>query len=606
MTANTPHYTSSSLYVGDLHPAVTEAILFDLFKSVGPVASIRVCRDAISRRSLGYAYVNFHNTVDAERALDTLNYAPVRGKPCRIMWSHRDPSVRKSGQGNVFIKNLDKSIDNKALYDTFSTFGNILSCKVVTDSKGNSKGYGFVHYETQEAADQAINKVHGMLLSNKIVFVGPFIPRKERVPGSDPDKFTNLYVKHLHPDTTEPQLKAEFEKYGPIQSAVIMRGDSGESKKFGFVNFVNHEDAGKAVESINGKLKIGKSDKEVYVTRAQKRNEREMVLKKIREERAQKYQGINLYVKYLDDSVDDQKLREHFSEFGTISSCKVMRDEKTNSKGFGFVCFTTPDEASKAVTQLHNTLLVGKPIYVALAERKDMRCAKLEAQYSARRMAGNPGLGNAPPVYPVFYSQAPQQARQGYVPGYPGGMVGRPRWPTPAAGGQARQGPYPSVPGYVGVPHPGAPRARQNRGGQSRSGAGQGQIQGLNRFKYTPNARNQHPGQNVGGKVEGGHGLVSSVTLTSGALASASPEERKQILGESLFPRIRAVEPVQAGKITGMLLESLEPQELLGLLDSPEALQDKVEEARSVLKEHLAARQGEVVGDVQEPDEADG
>jgi len=331
-----------------------------------------------------------------------------------------------------------------------------------------------------------------------------------------------------------------------------------------------------------------------------------MVLKKIREERAQKYQGINLYVKYLDDSVDDQKLREHFSEFGTISSCKVMRDEKTNSKGFGFVCFTTPDEASKAVTQLHNTLLVGKPIYVALAERKDMRRAKLEAQYSARRMAGNPGLGNAPPVYPVFYSQAPQQARQGYVPGYPGGMVGRPRWPTPAAGGQARQGPYPSVPGYVGVPHPGAPRARQNRGGQSRSGAGQGQIQGLNRFKYTPNARNQHPGQNVGGKVEGGHGLVSSVTLTSGALASASPEERKQILGESLFPRIRAVEPVQAGKITGMLLESLEPQELLGLLDSPEALQDKVEEARSVLKEHLAARQGEVVGDVQEPDEADG
>jgi len=271
MTANTPHYTSSSLYVGDLHPAVTEAILFDLFKSVGPVASIRVCRDAISRRSLGYAYVNFHNTVDAERALDTLNYAPVRGKPCRIMWSHRDPSVRKSGQGNVFIKNMDKSIDKKALYDTFSTFGNILSCKVVTDSKGNSKGYGFVHYETQEAADQAINKVHGMLLANKIVFVGPFIPRKERVPGSDPDKFTNLYVKHLHPETTEPQLKAEFEKYGPIQSAVIMRGDSGESKKFGFVNFVNHEDAAKGVEAVNGKLKIGKSDKEVYVTRAQKK-----------------------------------------------------------------------------------------------------------------------------------------------------------------------------------------------------------------------------------------------------------------------------------------------------------------------------------------------
>ena len=102
------------------------------------MASIRVCRDAVTRRSLGYAYVNYNAALDpgagaaaagrgpggglhrlqlfdafrpppkkktqkklstaaAERALEALNYSPLVGRPMRIMWSHRDPAFRKSG-----------------------------------------------------------------------------------------------------------------------------------------------------------------------------------------------------------------------------------------------------------------------------------------------------------------------------------------------------------------------------------------------------------------------------------------------------------------------------------------------------------------------------
>lgn len=440
--ASQPH--SASLYVGELDPSVTEAMLYELFSSIGQVASIRVCRDAVTRRSLGYAYVNYNNTADGERALEDLNYTLIKGKPCRIMWSQRDPALRKTGQGNVFIKNLDSAIDNKALHDTFAAFGNILSCKVAQDEFGNSKGYGFVHYETAEAANNAIKHVNGMLLNDKKVFVGHHISKKDRQSKFEEMKanFTNIYVKNIDSEVTDEEFRGLFEKFGEITSATLSRDQDGKSRGFGFVNYSSHESAQAAAEEMNDKEV--KSQK-LYVGRAQKKHEREEDLRRqyeaARLEKASKYQGVNLYVKNLTDDVDDEKLRELFGPYGTITSAKVMRDasnveriqseaeaenkeesdeaeksekteEKTEekaeekaeenketegegeqqpkkkvfgkSKGFGFVCFSSPDEASKAVTEMNQRMVNGKPLYVALAQRKDVRRSQLEASIQAR------------------------------------------------------------------------------------------------------------------------------------------------------------------------------------------------------------------------------
>ena len=708
--ANQPH--SASLYVGELDPAVTEAMLFELFSSMGQVASIRVCRDAVTRRSLGYAYVNYNNTADGERALEELNYTVIKGRPCRIMWSQRDPLLRKTGQGNVFIKNLDTAIDNKALHDTFAAFGNILSCKVAQDEFGNSKGYGFVHYETGEAATQAIKHVNGMLLNEKKVFVGHHVARKDRESKFEEMKanFTNIYVKNIEPEATDDEFRALFEKYGDITSASITRDpETGKSKGFGFVNYVKHEDAAKAVDALHDKDFKGQS---LYVGRAQKKHEREEELRKQHEaarvEKSAKYQGVNLYVKNLHDDIDDEKLREIFAASGTITSAKVMRDfgaesetsdkdnDKENkkvtekeggeeegetkaeekdgeakkegtkstkkslgkSKGFGFVCFSNADEATKAVTELNGKMIKDKPLYVALAQRKDVRKSQLEQSIQARNQvrmqqaAAAAGMPQQQFMQPAMYFGPGQQ--QGFMPPTAAGRAAMPFAPQqgivmPGVPG-ARPGQFPGMQGQQGgrgapngfqqmppntfampgqLPFTGMAQAGPGgfpggamaynqamaqvqasfgRGGPGGRGAQQMQsLQGMaglqgnaqqmmggqgirggrdNRQQFpTQPARggmgmNMQPGQ-MGGFPQQARGpmgqpmgqpamipqnvpMAAMGVPTLDMIMSAPPSQQKQLLGESLYPRIQMMQPKLAGKITGMLLE-MENSELFGL-----------------------------------------
>lgn len=243
------------------------------------------------------------------------------------MFSQRDPSIRKSGLANVFVKNLDASIDNKALYDTFVAFGTVLSSKVAVDENGQSKGYGFVHFDNDESAQSAIKKLNGMLINDKKVYVGLFVRRQERAPGNDGSpKFTNVYVKNFSETYTDEDLKQLFNTYGTITSAVVMKDEEGKSRCFGFVNFESPDSAATAVEKLNGTTI--NDDKVLYVGRAQRKAEREAGLKaKFEQEKRNKFdklQGANLYLKNFDDSFNDEKLKEIFSKFGTTTSCKVQ------------------------------------------------------------------------------------------------------------------------------------------------------------------------------------------------------------------------------------------------------------------------------------------
>ncbi|KAJ6675856.1 POLYADENYLATE-BINDING PROTEIN [Salix viminalis] len=501
------HFVPTSLYVGDLEFNVTDSQLYDVFNQVGQVVSVRVCRDLSTRRSLGYGYVNYSNPQDAARALDILNFTPLNNKPIRIMYSHRDPSIRKSGMANIFIKNLDKGIDHKALHDTFSSFGNILSCKIATDVSGQSKGYGFVQFDSEEAAQNAIDKLNGMLIN----------------------------------------------------------------------------------------------DKQVYSLK----------------ETVDKYQGLNLYIKNLDDSIDDEKLKELFSDFGTITSCKVMRDPSGISRGSGFVAFSTPEEASRALAEMNGKMLISKPLYVALAQRKEDRRARLQAQFSQLRpVAMAPPVASRMPMYPPNAPGLGQQFLYGQGP--PAMMP--PQLANRAGYGYQQQLVPGMRPGGAPMPNFFVPMVQQGQQGQRPGGRrGGGPVQQtqqpvpLMQQQMLPRGRvyRYPPGRNMPDvSMPGVAGGMLSVPYDMGgmpirdaasaqpmpltalftALANATPEQQRTMLGESLYPIVDQLEHDSAAKVTGMLLE-MDQTEVLHLLESPEALKAKVAEAMEVLRTVAAQQQ---------------
>lgn len=305
-------------------------------------------------------------------------------------------------------------------------------------------------------------------------------------------------------------------------------------------------------------------------------------------------------MKNLDDQVTDDEVREAFSSMGTITSARIMRDNAGNSRGFGFVCYSTPEEATKAVTEMSGKLLNGKPIYVALAQRKEVRRAQLEAQHAQQRAGLAAGRGmplGQPPMYgaaPMFYAQPNQimpQARQGFV--YPQQMMPRgvPRGPMPYGGRGG--GPGYQLPAY-GIPM----QQRQQRRARQNIPGGRGNVQrgvspqGRN-FKYTANARNQPQATSQGmSQMPVGGPQPPMEPLTPAALAAASPEQQKNMIGERLYPLIHREQPDLAGKITGMLLE-MDNGELLHLLESPDALSSKIGEAMTVLEAHSNATEAD-------------
>ncbi|KAK9136160.1 hypothetical protein Syun_015490 [Stephania yunnanensis] len=154
--------------------------------------------------------------------------------------------------------------------------------------------------------------------------------------------------------------------------------------------------------------------KDLYVGRAQKKAEREQMIRRQVEERKKsdlhKYEESKVFVKNVSDDVDDVELQEKFSKFVKVTSAKIMGDETGASNGFAFVCLSNPEEAYKAVSYFNGAKAsLGEMDEASHTKRQGlgMSRARLALKSKKKKLVETThqpdGVGTTPEEIPIMY-----------------------------------------------------------------------------------------------------------------------------------------------------------------------------------------------------------
>ncbi|QHS73653.1 Mip6p [Saccharomyces paradoxus] len=264
---------TSSLFVGNLKSTVTEEMLKKTFRRYQSFESAKICRDFLTKKSLGYGYLNFKNKTEAEAARKGFNYTVLFGQEVKIMPSMKNTLFRKNIGTNVFFSNLpleNPQLTTRSFYLIMIEYGNVLSCLLE-----RRKNIGFVYFDNDTSARNVIKKYNNQEFFGNKIICGlhfdkevrnrPEFTKRKRMIGSDiviedellagsnlPDntRSKTVLVKNLPSDTTQEEVLDFFSTIGPVKSVFISEKQVNTPHK-AFVTYKNEEESKKAQKCLN-------------------------------------------------------------------------------------------------------------------------------------------------------------------------------------------------------------------------------------------------------------------------------------------------------------------------------------------------------------------
>ena len=318
------------------------------------------------------ATIIFKTHEKAEEARNELNMKRLKGKALNIMWHERDNSIRYNNIANIFVKGISQNASPREIYELFVKYGEIISIKICEDEDGNILGYGYINYYNLDSAEKAIAGLNKTTFKDSVLEVEHFQKKNERL--QIPQENSSIYIKNI-PDkyTTDEKIKELFSKYGKIVFGKLFK-ETTNDRFYAIIVYAEPQSANKAKEEMDGKKLDEKDEVGFYVDFLQKKSERKRMLTTkigdINNQLNQEYKDCNLHIKNLPYDLTEEKLKEIFSKCGEVKSVRIGKfilqtrvndklEESEESKGFGYVCFKTPEEANKAIQEFNEKTLPG-------------------------------------------------------------------------------------------------------------------------------------------------------------------------------------------------------------------------------------------------------
>lgn len=309
---------TTSLYVGNLSPSISEEILMQMFSKFGGLSNVRIMKDSFTKKSREFGFVSFFSKDEAQEAQRAMNNTEHFGRELRVYVKKNVKNLPKDA--NVVIRNLSKAISSRVLTEHCSEFGQIVSCYVKTQVVGKvseSCGYGYVQYSDSLSAKKCIEELNGKEMNGQTIVAEIFVPSSQREkPG-----LSNMYIKDF-PESwdqsrIEEWLGSRFSEFGEIQSKAVFT-DKTHNKFYAFVSLDSPEAATKAQKEIHGS-EVGDEGAKatLYVNIAIPKNMRNRMFNA---QRAKKKNETNIYVRSLKMDVTEEQLKTIFGKYGEVTS----------------------------------------------------------------------------------------------------------------------------------------------------------------------------------------------------------------------------------------------------------------------------------------------